>query len=71
MGFPAWLPHTLNLSPQAGRGDPGGAVDSYFFDQIAWAKARFGGYTVTGTPDCHWMMVRPASTRRPLASNLI
>jgi hypothetical protein len=43
----------------------------YFFDQIAWAMARSGGYTVTGTPDCHWMMVSPASTRRPLPSNLI
>ena len=26
--------------------------------------------TVTGTPSCHWMMVSPAPTRRPFASNL-
>ncbi len=45
--------------------------EPYFFGQIALAKARLSGNTVTGTPDCHWMMVSPASTRRPLSSNLM
>ena len=43
----------------------------YFFTQIGAAIASSGGYTVTGVPFCHWMIVSPASTRRPLSSNLM
>ena len=43
----------------------------YFFAQIGEAIASSGGYTVTGVPFCHCTMVRPASTRRPLSSNLM
>jgi len=41
----------------------------YRFDHLAGATALSTGYTVTGSPPCHWRTTTGAPARRPFLSN--
>jgi hypothetical protein len=42
---------------------------AYRFDHLAGATALSTGYTVTGSPPCHWRTTTGAPARRPFLSN--